>query len=85
MRQRLDSEGFGLVGRGLETRDSLGQQRLVMVKSLKKKERDGTGLAATEKLPPALEIFLQYGSDVRSVQDSRLKLGRLRGPTARGQ
>lgn len=33
LRQRLDSEGFGLVGKGLEPRDSFGQQRLVMVKS----------------------------------------------------
>lgn len=44
LRQRLDSEGVGLVGKRLETRDSVGQQRLVMVKSWeKKKRRDGLG------------------------------------------
>lgn len=39
MRQRLDSVGFGLVGKRLQTRDRLGQQRLVVVKVKKETGR----------------------------------------------
>jgi hypothetical protein len=62
MRQHLDSEGFGLVGKRLATRDSLGQQRLVMVKVKKvKKKRDGLG-----RDREAASSFWKYSySDVR--------------------